>query len=118
MQTDTKLQQLIFIIRSRGNTNRKMLRQNTVSRVVEDKMCISKQTIETVHDKFKLLRMAAGWTAQQTARELGVSRQTVVNIENKKTPFSKMHCLAFLAVLNERGTEVPDLKKIMKAVLQ
>ena len=65
-------------------------------------MCISQQTIDTVHDKFKLLRMAAGWTAQQTARELGVYRQTVVNIE-KKTPFSKLHCLAFLAVLNERG---------------
>ena len=80
-------------------------------------MCVSKQTIDTVYNRFRLLRQAAGWTAQQVAAELGVSRQTIVNIETKKTPFSKMHCLAFLAVLNERGDEVPDLRKIVKAVL-
>ncbi|MEI6286600.1 MAG: helix-turn-helix transcriptional regulator [Bacillota bacterium] len=80
-------------------------------------MCVSNQTIETVYNRFKLLRQAAGWTSAQVAAELGVSRQTIVNIETKKTPFSKMHCIAFMAVLNERGAEVPDLKKIVKAVL-
>ncbi|MFA6075407.1 MAG: helix-turn-helix transcriptional regulator [Negativicutes bacterium] len=80
-------------------------------------MCVSKQTIETVYNRFKLLRQAAGWTAQQAAAELGVSRQTIVNIETKKTPFSKIHCLAYMAVLDERAKNVPDLQKIVKAVL-
>ena len=81
-------------------------------------MCVSKQTIETVHNRFRLLRQAAGWTSAQVAAQLGVSRQTIVNIETKKTPFSKMHCIAYLAILSERSTEVPDLKKIVTAVLE
>ena len=29
-----------------------------------------------------------------------------------------MHCIAYLAILSERSTEVPDLKKIVTAVLE
>lgn len=80
-------------------------------------MCVSNQTIEMVYNRFKLLRQAAGWTAEQVAAELGVTRQTIVNIETKKTPFSKIHGIAYLTVLKERAEEVPDLNKIVRAVL-
>jgi len=80
-------------------------------------MSVSKQTIETVYNRFKFLRQAAGWTSEQVAAELGLSRQTIVNIETKKMPLSRIQCIAFLAILNERGFELPELQKIVRAVL-
>lgn len=80
-------------------------------------MCVDEKIVSSVGSRFKLLRQAAGWTASQVAEELGVSRQTIVNIETKKTPFSKMQCLAFLNILNERSKTVRDLEDILKALI-
>ena len=79
---------------------------------------LDKAAIAAVQSRFKLLRQAANWTAQDLADELGISRQTIVCIEGKKTNLTKPNCIAFLAVLERRAKVVPDLMDFVRVVVK
>ncbi|MEI6287559.1 MAG: helix-turn-helix transcriptional regulator [Bacillota bacterium] len=80
-------------------------------------MNVDLSTIKIVQNRFKLLRQAANWTSQQVADELGITRQTVACIEGHKAPLTKSNCIAFLAILEHRSKEVPDLMDIVRVVI-
>ena len=56
--------------------------------------------IERLQDHLATIRKAAGWTGEQLANELGVTKQTVSSLETGKTKMTKMHYLAIRAVFN------------------
>lgn len=65
------------------------------------------------------IRKVAGWTAEQFGEEIGVTRQTISNLERKKTPLSKTQYLAMRAVLNQEIIESDNegLAAVLRALV-
>ena len=73
--------------------------------------------IRNLQKNLKLVRQAAGWEQQQLADLIGVSRQTINNIENQKSPMSATQYVANSAMLDWRHQEKPGLNTVIEAVL-
>lgn len=58
------------------------------------------ERISRMQENLAAIRRIAGWTAQRLADEIGVSRQTITNLERGSTPMSKTQYLAIRMVLN------------------
>ena len=56
--------------------------------------------IERLQDNLALIRKAGGWSAEEFGEMIGVTKQTISNLENKKTPLSKTQYIAIRAVLD------------------
>lgn len=56
--------------------------------------------IHRLQENLETIRKIAGWTTQRLADEIGVSRQTISNIENDRSPMTKTQYLAIRTVLN------------------
>ena len=56
--------------------------------------------IERLQDNLALIRKAGGWSAEEFGDMIGVTKQTISNLENKKTPLSKTQYIAIRAVLD------------------
>lgn len=74
--------------------------------------------INNMQKNLRLVRHAAGWSAQELGELIGVTRQTINNIENHKTPMSTTQYVALCAMLDIRINEKPDLKYVIEAVLK
>lgn len=76
-----------------------------------------KALIETFQSVMKEVRMELGWTAAQLAAMLGVSRQTVSNLETRRQPMAWVQYLS-LAALVDYAVEGKDAKrqKVLKAL--
>lgn len=65
--------------------------------------------IDRLQDNLALIRKAGGWSAEEFGDMIGVTKQTISNLENKKTPLSKTQYIAIRAVLDyeiaERGDD-------------
>lgn len=53
-----------------------------------------------MQENLAALRRHAGWTAQRLADEIGVSKQTISNIETRKSSLTKTQYLAIRTVFN------------------
>ena len=73
--------------------------------------------IKNLQKNLKLVRQAAGWDQQQLAELIGVSRQTINNIENQKSPMNATQYVAIAAMLEIRQREKPGLSNVIEAVL-
>lgn len=60
-----------------------------------------KDAIERLHRDLPIIRTLAGWSAEHLASLLGVSRVTVVNLENNRGKMSMIQYLAIRALLQE-----------------
>ena len=56
--------------------------------------------IRLMQENLAALRAHAGWTAQRLADEIGVSKQTISNIETRKSNLTKTQYLAMRTVFN------------------
>lgn len=68
-----------------------------------------------------LIRNAAGWTAEELGQKIGVTKQTISNLENNRTKMSKTQYLAIQMVISQKiatSTEDLTLANIMKMVFQ
>ena len=65
------------------------------------------QEINQLQNCLQLIRQAGGWSAEEFGDMIGVTKQTISNLENNKTPMSKTQYIAIRAVLDgeieERG---------------
>lgn len=82
--------------------------------------------VHIVSDKEKLqkylplIRSAAGWTAEELGNKIGVTKQTISNLENQKTKMSKTQYLAIQMVISQKIATTPDdltLANVMKLVM-
>lgn len=56
--------------------------------------------ISRLQEHLSTIRKVAGWTTERLGEEIGVTRQTVSNLERNKTPMTKTQYLALRTVLN------------------
>lgn len=81
---------------------------------------IDKDTLEQFRLDLPVLRAFAGWTSIELANMLGVSRMTMINIENKPGVIKTVHYLAIRRLLeiaakrDQTLTNVMNLLDVMK----
>lgn len=76
----------------------------------------SEKEISRLQDNLLTIRKAGGWSAEEFGEMIGVTKQTISNLENKKTPMSKTQYIAIRAVLDYEMAEHPDNKKLISTV--
>lgn len=64
--------------------------------------------IELLQNNLALIRKAGGWSAEEFGDMIGVTKQTISNLENKKTPMSKTQYIAIRSVLDFEIAERKD----------
>lgn len=75
---------------------------------------------EKLQKYLPLIRSAAGWTAEELGNKIGVTKQTISNLENQKTKMSKTQYLAIQMVISQRiatSLDDPTLSNIMKLMM-
>lgn len=75
-----------------------------------------KTEIQIMQDNLCELRKISGWTAENLAKKLGVTKQTISNLENQKVKLSRVQYIAIRSVfecevaMNKNNT---TLRKVM-----
>ena len=72
--------------------------------------------IVNMQKKLKLIRQAFGINSTGFAQMVGVTRQTIYNIENDKTVITKTQYLAFCQILRTLLNKYPDKYSIVKSI--
>ena len=67
---------------------------------------LSKETVNQVKNRIKVLRAERGWSQKDVARRLGVSRQTVSSVETGKSELSLVLAFRISCLF---GQEVEDI---------
>lgn len=76
---------------------------------------------EKLQKYLPLIRSAAGWTAEELGSKIGVTKQTISNLENQKTRMSKLQYLAIQMVISQKIATTPDdltLANVMRLVME
>lgn len=73
--------------------------------------------IERLQDNLLLIRRAAGWTAEELGDRIGVTRQTINNLEAKRNKLNKTQYIAIRAVLDAEMAASPDDTEMLKYLL-
>ena len=63
---------------------------------------------EKLQKYLPLIRNAAGWTAEELGNKIGVTKQTISNLENQKTKMSKTQYLAIQMVISQKIATTPN----------
>lgn len=61
---------------------------------------VTDKEIEKLQDNLQIIRQAGKWTAEEFGEMIGVTKQTIRNLENKITPMSKTQYIAIRSVLD------------------
>lgn len=78
---------------------------------------IDDKDIANMQNKVRLIRQTLGIGITDFANLLGVSRQTVYNIENNKSALTKTQYLAILSVVNMALNEQPEKQEIVDVIV-
>lgn len=73
--------------------------------------------IERLQDNLLLIRRAAGWTAEEFGDRIGVTRQTINNLEAKRNKLNKTQYIAMRAVLDAEMVDSPEDTEMLKCLL-
>lgn len=77
------------------------------------------EQINCLQDNLSVIRKIAGWTAEELGEKIGVTKQTISNLENKKTPMNLTQYIAIRTVLdyeienNRENTVLPQAIAIL-----
>lgn len=82
---------------------------------MNDKEKKQKQII-LLQQNLRSIRKIAGWTAEQLGDKIGLTKQSISNLENNKTPMSLTQYIAIRAVLDFEMQTHPN-KEILEKVL-
>ena len=72
---------------------------------------------ELLEDRLKEIRGYANLTAEQLGNLIGVTRQSINNMESGRTPITKCTCIAICAVLDGLSERDPMLKLRIEKLL-
>jgi transcriptional regulator with XRE-family HTH domain len=85
---------------------------------MDDKEKKQKQVL-LLQQNLRSIRKIAGWTAEQLGEKIGVTKQTISNLENLKTPMSLTQYIAIRSILadeiesNKDNTVLPQVITIL-----
>ena len=69
--------------------------------------------IDLLQENLKLIRRSAGWTIEELANKIGVTKQTIINLEGLKSKMTKTTYIAIRAVLSDEMSTHPDECKML-----
>lgn len=72
--------------------------------------------IEKLQNSLTIIRKVAGWSAEDLGNMIGVTKQTISNIENKKTPMTLTQYIAIRAIIDYEIQNNPDNKDLETVV--
>ena len=78
---------------------------------------VSEEEMKRFEDNFLLIRKAVGWSAEEFGDRIGVTRQAINNLENKKNKLTKMMYSAMRYALDAEIQSHPDETEMLKVVL-
>ena len=64
-----------------------------------------------------LIRRTVGWTAEEFGEKIGVTRQTINNIESGRNKLTKTQYIAMRSVLDAEMIQKPDDTEMLKVLL-
>lgn len=73
--------------------------------------------IEKLQDNLPSLRKLAGWTAEDLGDKVGVTKQTISNLETGRTKMSKIQYIAIRAVFDYEAQSNQNLANALHLVL-
>lgn len=73
--------------------------------------------IKKLQHNLSSLRKLAGWTAEDLGRKVGVTKQTVSNLENCRTSMSKIQYIAIRTILDYEARSNQNLARALYLVL-
>ena len=79
---------------------------------------ITLDEIERLQDNLLLIRRAMGWTAEELGDRIGVTRQTINNLEAKRNKLNKTQYIAIRAVLDAEMAAHQEDTKMVKCLLE
>ena len=84
-------------------------------------MTTEEREIAELQDNLEMLRKLFGWTAEQLGNRLGVTKQTILNLEHGKPVMSKIQYIAIRSVMeteamSREGEERENLLKVLSLV--
>ena len=73
--------------------------------------------IEKLQHNLPSFRKLAGWTAEELGEKVGVTKQTISNLETGRTQMTKMQYIAIRAVLDYQGQSNENLSRALHMLL-
>lgn len=73
--------------------------------------------IQRMQKNLLLIRRAVGWTAEEFGEKIGVTRQTINNIESGRNKLTKTQYIAMRSVLDAEMSEHPEETKMLRVLL-
>ena len=74
--------------------------------------------IERLQDNLLLIRRAAGWTAEELGDRIGVTWQTINNLEAKRNKLNKTQYIAIRAVIEAEMAKAPEETEMLGCLLE
>lgn len=68
----------------------------------------TQKEIDKLQNSLSTIRRAGGWTAEEFGDMIGVTKQTISNLETKRSKLSKTQYIAIRAVLDYEISDNPD----------
>ena len=75
------------------------------------------EEIKRMQENLLLLRRTVGWTAEEFGEKIGVTRQTINNIENGRNKLTKTQYIAMRSVLDAEMVQKPEDTEMLKVLL-
>lgn len=72
--------------------------------------------IELLQENLQTIRKIAGWTIEELGDKIGVTKQTISNLENMKTKMSLTQYIAIRTILDYESHEHPENDILPKAI--
>lgn len=76
----------------------------------------TQKEIKKLQDNLLALRKIAGWTAEELGDRIGVTKQTIRNLENGITTMSKTQYIAIRVIFDYEIKENPNASELAQAV--
>ncbi len=75
------------------------------------------EEIQRMQDNLLLIRRTVGWTAEEFGEQIGVTRQTINNIENGRNKLTKTQYIAMRSVIEAEMAKHPDETEMLRMLL-
>lgn len=76
----------------------------------------NEKVIASLQDNLSMIRKIAGWTTDELGKRIGVTKQTISNLENKKTKMTLTQYIAIRTVLDYEIQSNPENTTLAQVV--
>ncbi|MBQ7250267.1 MAG: helix-turn-helix domain-containing protein [Bacilli bacterium] len=81
-------------------------------------MNITNEEIERLGEVLSLARQSLGWSTEELAQQIGVTRQTINNLESGRGKLSKTQYMAIRCLFDDEIELHPDETEMLKTLLE